>query len=378
MRKYSERSTLSPSRTFAMLPRPARSRMKAGIIGSLATAAIGICFTANAAIMTVPVDFTANQSLWGSGGSLDFRAYDSGSFVGISYSYDIGASTGNVAAAYQGGISISYNPYMSAPGTTTIGLNFVGDTNGGNISSNLGAWANVNVGGLDIVDEGYSFNIEESFTPQLGQTASGEDATTLGGYGIDIGIASAGANLDLQQTDALTVTKIEGDLVATLEGTSTSITTPFSLSSSGLNFDLGLNEIGIWDVSFQNLTLENLFSTSFDAALILYEEHISGISICYFTVHTFFGNFRIYYPCGVAFDENTFTLADIDVYDGDPFSLDFGNISPLQSFSISVGVEPDPTIPEPPSWALVAISLASLVVLHRRRIEVPRKSTGMV
>ena len=367
MLEYSKRSTLSQSRAFAVLSHQTENKMKAAFVGLLATAAIGLCFPAHAEIMMVPVDFTANQSLWGSGSSLNFGASGSGSFAGISYSYDVGASSGTLSAEYQGGISVNYTSYLSAPGTATIGLNFVGDTNGGNITSDLGAWANINIGGLDILDEGYSLNIDQSFTPTLGQVASGEDSATIGGYGLDIGIASVGANLDLQQTDALAVSKIEGNLVASLEGSSTSITTPFSLSSSGLTFDLGLSEIGTWDVSFQNLTLDNLFSTSFDAALVLYEEHISGISFCYYTVRTFFGNFRIYYPCGVAFDENTFTLADIDLYDRDPFSLDFGSTSPLQGFSILVGVEPNPTVPEPASWALLLIGLASLVCLYRQR-----------
>lgn len=371
MRKNSTKATLiQPRREFVERLRATSRKMRTGLLALLATLAAGSSLPAHAEFITVPVDFTANQSLWGSGGSANVGTSSSGSFAGISYSYDIGASTGTLSAAYQGGIAVSYNPYLSLPGTTTFSLNFVGDANGGNITSDLGAWANISVAGFDILDKNYGLNIDRDFTPQLGQSASGEDYATIGGYGFDIGIASVGANLDLQQTDFLTVNKIEGNLVASLEGTATSITTPFSLTSSELTFGLDLNEAGTWDISFQDLTLDNSFSTSFDAALVLYEEHISGISFCYYTVHTWFGNFRIYYPCGVAFDTNSFTLADINVYNSDPFSLDFGSISPLQEFSILVADAPNP-VPEPASWALLSVGLAGITVLRLRRQLLP-------
>ena len=153
--------------------------------------------------------------------------------------------------------------------------------------------------------------------------------------------AEVGADFDIEQTDRFEATAIDGTLAYQLRGSGTTLLESVSLDSdSGLSLAIDLAEVGIWDFWFIDMTLDNLFSASFDAELVIWENH-RGCG--------FFGSEW----CG----RNSHTLADIDVYDGDAFALDFAPITTNRAFSIQVGNVP---VPEPGSFALLIVGMAVL------------------
>jgi hypothetical protein len=312
-------------------------------------AVLGTSVQAHALTFTTPLDFVAGtQSLWGSGSGANFGNSNAVSLGIVEIGYNIGASTGTVSGQFQGDMSVSYADSLSVPGTTSLNLSFLGDPIGGRLTSDLGAWAHVYVGPIDIVNEDYALNINEVYAPQVGQQVSGSDSATVGSAGIGIPfIAEVGADFDIEQTDTFKATTIDGALAYSLRGSGAAPTlVPFSLTTdAGLTLDLGLNEVGTWDFWFVNMMLENAFATSFDAQLVLYEEHIGcgflGLELC----------------------RNDLTLADIDVYNGSPFALAFNSIDTTSAFSIEVA---SAQVPEPPSLPLLAMGLAIMLVLSIR------------
>lgn len=292
------------------------------------------------------------QSLWGSNNQTnDFGASGSDGLGILTLSYDIGASAGTVSADFPGLLSSHYSPVVVGPGITSIDLTFEGAGNA-NMSSNLGAWVNVDVSGFELVDLDYSLDIDETSNAVVGQEISGTDSFTAGRVGVNIIIAEVGINLDIIQDNFFTVLGIDGLLAYSLRGSGYTEFLPFSLSDN-ISLDLLLDSTGIWDVWVDNVMLANIFYTTFDAALILYEEHPDGVKICRRCISIL----PCYnYICGLDYDRNELELLNIGLYDDDPFALAFNQISTTEGFSIKV-------ISEPP---IILMYLLGLFVLFRQ------------
>ena len=302
------------------------------------------------------------QSLWGSGGANDFGTSGSADVGGVGFSYNTSADSGTVSASFTGDLLIDYTSTLLAPGTTSLGLSFPGDTGGVELHSQLGADLKVTASALgasiDIINENYLLKIDKNDSPaELNQQISGKDSVTVGNSGMSLGLFKVGADYDIEQTDKFEATAIDGTLAYSLSGSSMVSLMSFTLDTNmEQSFNLELDQIGTWDFWFVDIMLDNLFSTSFDAELVIYEEHYVP-EICYW--------YGIPYPCG-HYDRNELTLADLDLYNGSPFALDFNPISYDSAlFSIEVGTTPDP-VPEPSTILLLGCGLAGLAFYRRR------------
>ena len=313
--------------------------------------------------ISTDLNFATVGSLWGSGAAMPAIGVSGNvDLTVIEIGYDIGVSAGTVAASYDGQLVVDYTPTVVAPGTTSISLDFLGDENGGQINTELGAFIEVTAtvpvfGSATLLDLDYMLNVDESFTPELDQPIAGSDTVTLAGYGIDIGFAAVGAEFNIEQQATFEATALPGSLVYSLVGSTETHTFDFILdTSSALSVDLDLSETGTYEFWFSYLELANDFSTSFDAELTLYEEH---------TVLHANGWPWNWYWSDV---RNELTLADIDIYDGSPFTLGFNTISTSTLFTIEVGaeyaVEP---VPEPSTLLLLGSGLAGLAFYRRKR-----------
>lgn len=320
---------------------------------------IGTPYQAAAELIDLQLDFSANdQSIWGPDGSSANFGYSGSRALGpVSFGYDIGASTGTVSALFSGDLSVDFASFLTTPGVTSIDLSFLGDAGGGQLESDLGFWVDVYTGSLSILWGGHDLHIEEGYTPQIDQQMLGSDSATVGNTGLPAIVAEVGANFDIEQTDTFMARAIDGLLAYELRGSGDTNYMPFSLeSNAGMALDLFLGDYGTWDFWFVDVMLDNVFSTSFDAELVLYEEHITGIGWC--------GPIIGGYPCA-DYDRNETTLADIDVYGGHPFSLEFNDISSTSRFSIEVGTVP---VPEPSTLALFGLGLLGMGLAQRKKV----------
>jgi len=305
-----------------------------------------IADSVHAATFLADLDFSApTQSLWGGGTSLGFGSSGStGGAIGISY--DVGASTGTVEGNFNGMLKADYQPILLSPGTTNVDVGFEGDVNGGLLKSDLGAW--LNVSGYvdidildvswDILDYDWGLNVKEIFTPAIGTKATGSDDLTLFDVGVGFEIVEAGVNINIYETLELDPHSVNGVMVYKNKSSSFMGSTNFSLTSgSPVSVAANLNQVGVWDLWFIDLSLFNTLTTDFDLTLNPYIDY-------------FFGDWET-------------TLAGIDLYNNS-FALDFDKLS-TSKFTISI-------VPEPGTIFLFGIGILGLACMNRKNAQMKK------
>jgi len=267
-------------------------------------------------------------------------------------------------------MSADYTPSLSAPGTTSISLSYQGQDRtidlpplclpivgcfpsgtvpvpGAQLTSSLGAHAQL-TSSLGNVGPDFTLDINERFDSRLDQTVSGSDSVpdVVQVPVVDILIGSAGVQMGVTQTNSFTATGIEGSLFYSLEGSGITSSMPFLLpTDGGVNLSFDLLDPGTWKFWFVDQALENTFSTSLDLDLGLFYETFAG---CGFL--------------GTSSCSGSTDLLSVTAYDGDPFALDFNNITNLNGFSIEVSA-----IPVPAAIWLFGSGLISLIGVARRK-----------
>lgn len=327
--------------------------------------------TASDWVQAVPVNAVQNvsfqvdgESFWGGGTGYKFGS--SGQFgpSAVNFSWDIGASTGTVDASVAGAMIANYDNYRGR-GYTPINLGFSGLTNGGALSSDLGAWAksSVTLGvTVPLIDYGFRLNPSTTFTPVLGQKYSANDFAAVAGTGVNIGVFSTGVNFGIDQDEWLMLESITGTLNYGLKGSGLVNSLPFSLgATSATTIKPLLSKVGTWELWVGDLELNALFSTNFDLALRFYETHPDGIRWCSRRVW----GITLRWPCGLSYDTNEWDAASLNVYDGNPFYLNFDTtLGDTPRFAINV-------VPEPPMLLLLVPAFLTLLVTRRRRCAKP-------
>lgn len=302
----------------------------------------------------------ADQSFWGGGTGYSFGSRQNYGWSSVNFGWDIGASTGTVAATVAGNLLVDYRPVKELPGTVDLSMNFAGTPDGSSFSSALGAWARVNATllvTLPLLDYGFDLQPQTSFTAAPVQTVRASANDAVAGVGVDLGLLSTGVNLGIEQNNLLTLQAITGKLAYQQRGSSLVQSMPFAISGSADTVvQPYLSSAGTWDFWLTDLDVNAQFAADFDLDLRFYETHVDGLQWC--TRRVWF--VTLAWPCGLSYDTNEFELASIDLYNGQAFMLDFAPVADGQRFSIEV-------VPVPPTLPLALLGLGAAALFSRRR-----------
>ena len=292
----------------------------------------------SAATRNYGLSFSTNQSVWQSGPSGGFnRSGQFGSSAGISYSAV--ASSGTVSASVGGQLRVQHPDAITPGSTATIDLSFDDTTNGGSISSSLGAAVDVNgfipcvatipftnicahPRNFSLIDAGLFVNPSRTFTPRLDTSVSASDVDNAIGFGpnIDliIGELGAEANVDLSQSISFTPTGLTGTLAYEHRATGATGSMPFSVPNmSNVQVDTSSLGPGVWDFTILSAKLGNSFRNNIDLDIRP-------------TINYVFGEWP---PVG----SPLFSVGLID----ETFSLGFNTISQVGAFTIDASLPAD-------------------------------------
>jgi hypothetical protein len=249
-------------------------------------------------------------------------------------------------------IRASFTDHLTAPGSTSIGLGYLGDGNGGRIDTTVGARAQLT---SSVGNVGPNFTLEagRTFTPQLDALVTATDTVdpvaTL--PLVNLVAADAGVRMGVTQNNEFRATRIDGTLFYQRQGSGILDMIDFALdTNAGTTIGLDLTDAGIYDFWYADLELANSFKASMDLDLNAYARTAIGC-----------GSF------GLSECYSSWTAVSPTVYSGSPFALDFGRIAQTATaFSITVAGLPN-GVPEPPTLTLLGAALFGLGLLRPRR-----------
>lgn len=343
--------------------------MRKALLSLLAAgAALGaIAPPASAALVStnLPAVFQLpTTGIWGPGTGA--ASFGSSAFIGshaLGVSYAVRASSGEISGSIAGAFSAQYNDRIAFGDTWDAQFRYQGSPLGGALGTYLGATVDVIAhalgGDICIYCEGRSLEVDLGFTPTLGQLASGSDLESAAQPGIGanfgVGSVSAGVDLGVRQDAFFRPLGVLGLMSAThaTSGQRTEFLLDFGFNGDVETPSFRPTASGIWNIQLENLVLRNEFSTDFT------------LNIAPFVA------FTIGFGCGnpgsnrdngwfcIADDRAVFTLADITLYDGNPFALPFTPLD-LAGFQITV-------VPVASSLSMMMMAgLAGLALRQRR------------
>lgn len=342
-----------------------RSRMTGALlITSLAMMAGSV----SAALVSTgqAVKFNSGQeSIWGAGQGVNFRK--SGSFGGSTakVGYNVRASSGTATVAYNGSLGYTYDDTVTLGQAATLDLGFLGGASrlvsafgaGFDTTYNLNALG-ININGC-IFCKSYDTDINEAFTAKLGGEASGRDAFELArvefGPNVIVGSATVGSTADVSHASKFKASAITGTLEALNRGTGTSKLLNFSLADAGLSLDLGLDELGLWDITLKGLNLVNNLNSAFGIDLNL------------------FAGAHLGFDCGDPWsndDNGFFCGGDVGVFKN-VGAVSLGSVNKMLGFNtlnlnpFSINVQAA-KVPEPGILSLFGLGLVALGFMRRR------------
>jgi len=356
-------------------------RARRACLGFAAGLALLNAASLQAATFNQTLDYNAaSQGIWGpAGSSVGFNYTDSIGFtipLGLgtaSVGYSVVANSGSVSADFDGTMKVDYVDSLAAPGIANLNLSFEGkppqssgpicilnfcipgfDIPSATLNADFGARAQL-TSSVGNVGPDFTLDINNRFNPLFGNAITGSDSVVAAQVPvIDVLAAEAGAQLGVTQNTRFVANAITGDLFYSRQGSGAIGSSPFVVDESGMNLNVDLPEAGIWDFWFDDPTLDNAFSTSFNLDLAAYASTVAGC-----------GNLLLE-AC-----EATLDLLSLKIFDIDPFALDFGLSSTMGSFSIEVAEMVSP-VPVPAALWLFATALIGFMGFGGRGKPAPR------